>query len=458
MTIGPPPSSGRLFSAGLPAAAAAIFFLVHAPFTLFAADLLRGQGVLTTSGYFRAGIGASEGGATQAKFIAPGAQSKYRLGNEPDTNIEIELDFRWYTEAAGRRGESAPYSEFVFMIDSYAEHGNSDALEMDRVAKAYIVFANMIGKGIDVWAGRRRYYRKDIHLNDHFWLNPGQGSQAGAGIEDIRFGPGTLKIALFRFEDTGVKGLPSFETETGLLNSEILDLRLTDIPLTQDGALTLWGQLARREENENLGFETQDGYALGLWHRKEGLFGGDSRNRFAVTFRQGAAMVQGTFNGRPVRENFSTGYALSDSYALEINNDLLYETGGPFSVQWGVVLREDNRGVTPAGGAGDTVSWYSTGLRPVFYLTDHLSLAWETGVDYVENEPLAVDGYLLKSTLALQVAQSRGYFSRPVLRVFFTGAWWSDAFAGLVGSAPGDAPYGDEDHGWTLGAQVETWW
>ncbi len=416
------------------------------------------QSVLTTKGYFRMGLGASEDGKTQAKFIAPGAQSKYRLGNEPDTNIEIEFDYRWYVEKAETYTDASKFTEFVFMLDTYAEHGNESDLEMDNVAKAYIYFANLIGDGIDVWAGRRRYYRKDIHLNDHFWLNPGQGSHAGVGIEGMRLGPGILRVALFRFEDEDVPGLGPFEEDTGLLNSEILDLRVTDIVSNKNGSLSLWGQLARREDNNDLGFDTENGYSVGFWHTQGQLFNSESQNRFAVTFRKGAAVVQGTFNGRPVRENFDSGYDLDDSYAWEVNNDLLIEPGGPISMQWGVVIRQEKRGVTPEGGSGDTVMWYSTGVRPIFFLTDHVNIAWENGIDYVDNEPLDVSGYLFKSTVALQIAPSSEYFSRPVFRIFTTGAWWSDDFVGLVGNSPGTAPYGNDDHGWTVGAQVDTWW
>lgn len=432
--------------------------LAFAPGSLCAIELAGDQSLFTTKGYIRMGLGASEDGNTQAKFIAPGAQSKYRLGNEPDTNIEIEFDYRWYVEKAETYCDASPYTEFVFMLDTFAAHGNESDLEMDNVAKAYINFANLIGDNIDVWAGRRRYYRKDIHLNDHFWLNPGQGAHAGVGIEGMRLGPGILRVALFRFEDEDVQPLTPFDQEPGLLNSEILDLRVTDIVSNKNGALSLWGQLARREDNNDPGFGTENGYAAGFWHKQVEMFGNDSQNRFAVTFRQGAAMVQGTFNGRPVRENFSTGYDLDESYVWEINNDLLIDPGGLFAVQWGLVLREENRGITPAGGSGDTLMWYSTGVRPIFFLSDHVNIAWENGIDYVDNEPLGVDGYVFKSTLALQVASGREYFSRPVFRIFTTGAWWADDFVGLVGDAPGDAPYGDDDHGWTVGAQVETWW
>ena len=85
-------------------------------------------------------------------------------------------------------------------------------------------------------------------------------------------------------------------------------------------------------------------------------------------------------------------------------------------------------------------------------------MAFEVGLDYVDNEIIDAEGNLLKSTLALQLAKSRGYYSRPVLRLFGTYATWSDAFRGLIGNSPGDAPYGDDTSGWTIGTQIEAWW
>ncbi|HQO59154.1 MAG TPA: hypothetical protein PLT76_10630 [Candidatus Omnitrophota bacterium] len=38
-----------------------------------------------------------------------------------------------------------------------------------------------------------------------------------------------------------------------------------------------------------------------------------------------------------------------------------------------------------------------------------------------------------------------------------TTAHWSDAFKGLVGAAPDDAPYAQDTNGYTFGTQVE-WW
>ena len=44
------------------------------------------------------------------------------------------------------------------------------------------------------------------------------------------------------------------------------------------------------------------------------------------------------------------------------------------------------------------------------------------------------------------------------MRFFITLAEWSDEFKGLVGTAPGSAPYANDTQGWSVGAQAEVWW
>ena len=43
------------------------------------------------SGYLRSGVGGADTGGTQQCFQLPGAQSKYRLGNECEQYIELDL-------------------------------------------------------------------------------------------------------------------------------------------------------------------------------------------------------------------------------------------------------------------------------------------------------------------------------------------------------------------------------
>ena len=64
------------------------------------------------------------------------------------------------------------------------------------------------------------------------------------------------------------------------------------------------------------------------------------------------------------------------------------------------------------------------GLR--YFFTDHLSLAFEAGLDRTRAANGQYEGWLRKFTIAPQIGAGRKFFSRPVLRVFLTYATWSD--------------------------------
>lgn len=409
-----------------------------------------GRHQLDFHGYVRTGVGTSKDGKTQAEFKAPGAQSKYRLGNEAHTNFELALDYRYKLDPEDTK--DGAYVQTYFMADDYENFGESGELGLDRVAQAYVNFANFLSPGVSAWVGRRYYDRKSIHLNNHYWLNAGQGAHAGAGIEGLSLGPGKLKLAVFRMEDENVRGRGDLSGNTGTLNSTSLDLRFSDLAVNKGGTLTLWGQGVHRAAQDALGFEAKTGYGLGAWHDQKGVLGGS--NTFAVTYRKGAAVVQGTFNPNPVRED--QGYDLDDASAWEVNNNFLMEPNDRFSMQWGALARLLDFG--QEGAVGSKLRWYSTGVRPIYYFNDHVNLATEFGVDYVDDEYRDLKGSVRKFTVALQLSKSRGYYSRPVLRLFFTKAAWSEEFKGQVGATPGDAPYGDVTEGWTAGVQLETSW
>jgi maltoporin len=107
------------------------------------------------------------------------------------------------------------------------------------------------------------------------------------------------------------------------------------------------------------------------------------------------------------------------------------------------------------GAAGDGVDkWISFGARPVWNFTDHISIAFEGGFDYTKSDIGNYEGWLRKFTVAPQIGAGRDFFSRPVLRLFFTYANWSDDFRGRVGGVP----YGNTTNGISFGVQAEHWW
>jgi maltoporin len=289
---------------------------------------------------------------------------------------------------------------------------------------------------------------------DHFWLNVAQGSQFGGGVEGIPLGIGHLDVAAFENKDRNVSDLAGGGARDNLY-SHTLDLRYRGIPTVKDGDLTLWAFGAQRQGNDNINYDDRTGYALGGWHTLQNVRGGRLVTGFA--YRHGVAMQQGLFDSHAIRED--QGFDTTGAWSAEINNDWLAEYNDKdYAIQWVNVLRHEERGKT--GVSGSTIDWVSTGGRPVFFLTDHISLATEAGIDYVNNEIAGAEGYLGKGTVALQFTQKKGFFERPMIRVFATGAKWSDSFRGMIGNgSPAAATsYANSTAGASYGIQFEWWW
>ena len=70
-------------------------------------------------GYVRSSVGAAfEDGDIMPMFSAPGAQSKYRLGNESDTYLELSLDYHYYVD--GSTSPNGRYIQLYGTINDYA--------------------------------------------------------------------------------------------------------------------------------------------------------------------------------------------------------------------------------------------------------------------------------------------------------------------------------------------------
>ncbi len=413
-------------------------------------DLLIGNHQVGFHGYMRAGVGWSRGGHAQAAFGAPGAQSKYRLGNEPDMNAILWLDYRYILRHSQ---ENPSFLQAAFTLDDYAINGKIEKeFRMDNVAELYVKYANVGGAGFHLWAGRRFYNRRLIYLNDHFWLNAGQNADSGMGVEEMAIGPGRLNIAIFHLKD---KMMPSLKEagELGRTDARALDIRYTGIVLDKGWTLALWANMTHRNGSDELGLSERYGFGVGGWIQRDLPNG--SRNISALLFRQGAAMVQGTFNPRPVQEG--QGYDLKNSYSLEANNDLLYECPSlNLALQWGSIVRLESFG--RKGASGRSVLWGSTGAHVRYFFSDYVNAIGEVGYDYVHDQQQNRSGGVQKSTIGLQLSVDRRFFARPIFYLFATHAIWSQSFKGLVGNGPEDAPYGAETSGWTFGAHVEHWW
>ena len=390
----------------------------------------------------RTSVGVSEGGETEVTFQAPGAVAKYRLGNEADDNVKLGFEYRRYFEQ--NRAEQTNHVKAYIMLESNDRQGNDQDTQLSDVAQSYISFNNFLGKGVNVWVGRRWYDRQSIFINDHFWLNTGQNSRAGAGIEGIRVGHADLNVALIMSEDHAAKSLDQNIAPKESVNSTALDLRLKNIVINPGGKLNLWAYYNLRPENDEARLEKEQGYGLGVWHQQS-ILEGKGRNIVHLTYREGSAVGRSDFNPNP---KLNDGFTLDANY-LQFATDLRASLSNDWSLSF-VALYRNTEEITSSGLSETKV--YGLGVRPHYRINDLWSFIFDLGHDQVDNG--MSNAGLTKYSIALKLNVIPGYGTTPVIRTYVTGASWDDEFQGQVGGEK----YSDETAGWTVGVQAEWNW
>jgi maltoporin len=414
-------------------------------------------------GYFRAGYARSGAGGPMAPFQAPGAASKYRLGNEAENYGELVLGKNFYLPGAFQLDDGAPSDGTlegpvarvqlrISFFNPYSAYGASNGTSVG-LPEAWASIGNVLpfAPSVKFWAGNRFYRRHDIHVVDFFFWNTSGG---GGGIEDVPIGPARLALAWIGWGSTS--GLtyvpqPDPQNQAGFSKSTF-DLRVYDIPLlfghTEVGAAYVRSSNGV-DQAGNQGNDTS-GFAANLVHTIPKFLSEDGINKTSIQFGTGPAR---TFTAGYETVTLPTGsfiLAEDDSaMRLRVTENFTTNLGEHVSVGPVVMFQWTN------DGADDTDQlWLSAGVRPILHVTKNISLAFEGAVDWTKNEVTGTEGTLGKLTFAPQASIGNRFMSRPVIRAFVTGAFWSDDFVGQVGGLD----YQASKDGLSAGMQMEAWW
>ncbi|MGD0891436.1 MAG: carbohydrate porin [Terracidiphilus sp.] len=410
------------------------------------------EGLFEFHGYVRSGSGLNSVGGQQVAFEAPGAEAKYRLGNEAETYAELILVNNWInpdhnTNKAWFRSE--------FMIEAntsnsenYAPVGDAPGADQYRFREAFVQAGNVFANQPDAkfWAGERYYRRQHIDSDDFYPLDM---SGYGGGVEDLNVGFGKLALALIN------TSRPDIVTVNGNLTKSNIDARLYDVK----GPFGLWGAWFDYATSKGgtitsgtvpgttsvTTIPTSDGYAFGLRHQKLEWHGG--YNTFMIQYGTGAASnFSNPGNGTTIPN--PTPYVNYTRQFLA-TEQVVFQPNDKFAVMPIFVYQRTKDGDPQH----DWAQWVSFGARPEVFLTQHLSLTGDCGFDQT-HLPGQYEGWLRKCTFAPQIGPDRKFFGRPVLRAFVTYANWSKGFRGLVGGVP----FQNRTSGLTFGVQAEHWW
>jgi maltoporin len=408
-------------------------------------------------GYFRSGYGLNGEGGQQVAFEAPGADAKYRLGNEAETYAELIFVNNWInpehtSDKAWMRSEFMIEANTTNSANS-ANFPNGIGNDQFRFREAFVQAGNVFDSqpNAKFWVGERYYRRQHIEIDDFYPLDM---SGYGGGVEDLNVGVGKMAIAFVS------AARPDIVTQNGNLAKSNIDVRVYDVKgpfglwagwfdyATSKGGTTVSGATLPPGAT----VLTSDGYAFGFRHQRLEWHGGF--NSLSVQYGTGAASnFSNPGNGTTIPD--PTQF-INKTRQLLVVEQMLFQPEDKFAIM-PIFLYQRSKDGNPQH---DWNQWASFGARPEIFFTKYLSLAFEAGFDHTEGRILTqngtpyVDGWLRKFTVAPQIGAGRKFFSRPVLRAFLTYASWSNGFRGFVGGIP----YQDRTSGLTYGVQAEAWW
>ncbi|HET9622385.1 MAG TPA: carbohydrate porin, partial [Kofleriaceae bacterium] len=394
-------------------------------------------------GYFRAGFSSNTKGGDADAFQAPGAYSKFRLGNEVETYGEIELDNNWVNP-----DHNDTWFKTVTMLAVVAPRNNSfDTPTGFAVREAFGQAGHFVPSQpeLSVWAGERYYRRRDSHIIDFFYQDT---SGYGAGFEDLKLG-GKLKLAVAYLG--GSRELNDGEvTNIGRPVKNMFDIRLYDVPAGK-GSLEFWliPSFAVSGDEDPGATGNHSGIGGGVFYFLPFLGG---FNEASVQYG-----YAGSANFSPSFESIA-----HDGWLFRFVDRATIQATPNLSLTWSAVFQLDNKDGDDfrdpdTGKANSSLGnlWISAGARPVYNFTKYTGIAFDAGLDVVKPQtPGSKYGELGTFSIAPLIRPGMDFWARPEIRVFLTFAKWSDSIKGAVG---GDA-FKNQTYGLTSGVQFESWW
>lgn len=382
---------------------------------------------LEFAGYLRSGVGNSLNGGKQSCFKLPGAEAKYRLGNECEQYAELELRQDVYSFDDGSvlsvDGMASLYNQYDRQLTFQGDNGAA------RLPQLYAQWSNLPSlNGGSLWAGRRYYKRNDIHISDFYYWNQ---SATGAGVEDVLIGGLKYSYALSRKDNLYQENYVTRH-----------DFNVAGFNTNPGGELELGLSYLDKPKRT----DAHSGWAITAQHVQSEFLGG--KNKFAVQYGEGSGTGLG-YTGDFRLDNSSKRYRIVEFFDWQVTPR--------FGGQIEAVYQKDFR---PDGGNQE---WLSLGVRPAYAISEQFKLVTELGHDQVK----AADGTrkLSKFTFAPTWSpKGPGFWTRPEVRLYYTYASWNAAAQRAAneldaGSALSDTgAFGTARHGSNAGLQVEYWW
>ena len=417
-------------------------------------------------GYFRAGAQAStQGGEVYCLGNGNIGHKVGRLGDECDTYAELTLNQEVYNKANNKWtlntlvAYGTAEGNRDLQGDSWQGVGGDGPWNGQRLSIRELWTGYQTDAGYQIWAGKRFYQRKDIHLLDLYYLN---NSGYGAGIEGIDVGMGNLAFAVTKWANDG--------TSDYNRNVYKLDARWNGIPVGPLGnldasviyALPFISEQQEANAAGNARANRANSGALVTLDLNTAV-NSDSvnlMNHFVVQYGTNGFGYIGQ-NGNHAGDNYTpdlddTGVRVIDWGTLDAGN-----FGLGYSLIWAHVDNGDDHKAAGATWTTERSGWiYSIVLRPEYKWTEFTRTTLELGYSSQKTNGWMAPGEdpdVYKVTLAQQFTPGKGFWTRPAIR-FYVSYIGGDEFAeGWAVGYKNKNKDGDE-HQITVGTQVEAWW
>ena len=413
-------------------------------------------------GYFRAGAQAStQGGEVYCLGNGNIGHKVGRLGDECDTYAELTLNQEVYNKANNKWtlntlvAYGTAEGNRDLQGDSWQGVGGDGPWDGQRLSIRELWTGYQTDAGYQIWAGKRFYQRKDIHLLDLYYLN---NSGYGAGIEGIDVGMGNLAFAVTKWVNDGSSDYNR--------NVYKLDARWNGIPVGPLGnldasviyALPFISEQQEANAAGNARANRANSGALVTLDLNTAV-NSDSvnlMNHFVVQYGTNGFGYIGQ-NGNHAGDNYTpdlddTGVRVIDWGTLDAGN-----FGLGYSLIWAHVDNGDDHQAAGATWTTERSGWiYSIVLRPEYKWTEFTRTTLELGYSSQKTNGWMAPGEdpdVYKVTLAQQFTPGKGFWTRPAIR-FYVSYIGGEEFAAVYKKWNKD---GDE-YQVTVGTQVEAWW
>ncbi|WP_280155890.1 carbohydrate porin [Piscinibacter sp. XHJ-5] len=367
---------------------------------------------LESRGYLRAGPGLTSRSDHHACYQLPGADFKYRLGNECDLYGEFLFT------VAPKDHQGGPGLKLNYMPTVFDGTGDHD--QRYKTAQFYVEGSGFgFAPEASFWIGKRFHRGADVHIVDTYFEKL-DGDGAGASLPLLG---GKLDLAYYH-------NGPRDAAPAG----HRLNAWLRDIPVNTGGTLNVLAGLTRGE-----GSNGKAGASLSVRHHQK--LGETSDNNVWFQVAQGSGGLDGNFGDLTAGSDVKR-WRLVDGYQFQLTPRF----GGQAIAMIG--QRESDAGK-------ETVT--SLGGRVAYAFTRHFKVLGEVGIDRVKPEGGPARN-LTKLTIAPTWSKGEAFGARPELRLFVTHASWNQA-ADAAAGAGGLAGLRDgKTSGTSVGLQLETWW